>query len=145
MTRTTKLLSASLLTLLLAVVAVGAIQARAIDRKARSIRAGMTVREVMVQLDGWRMINTHPAVSRAIPNGTGPEFYGYSGETYALTAVRPDGSEVGRQAMSRAEFERRLDAMLGSGKAWVVFFSFRAFPTERGVLVRFDGKGRVAG
>lgn len=98
----------------------------------------------MQQLDGWSMINTHPVDSRAIPHGTGPEFNGYSGEVYVLTPVRPDGSETDLRKISRAEFESRLEKMLSGGKPWTVYFNFRTIPTDSGILVRFDGKGRVA-
>jgi hypothetical protein len=99
----------------------------------------------MHQLDGWRMVNAHPATRRAIPHGTGPELNGYSGDVYVLTPVLPDGRETDLRKVSREEFERRLETMLSAGEPWTVYFSFRTVPTETGVLVRFDGKGRVAG
>lgn len=125
-------------------IVIATVQSRAVDRKAEGVRAGMTLSEVMRELDGWWMINTHPADSRAIPHGTGPEFNGYSGEVYVLTPVRPDGSETDLQKISREEFERRLEQMLSGGKPWTVYFNFRTFPTDTGILVRFDGDGRVA-
>jgi hypothetical protein len=129
----------------IALVSVAAVQARAVNRKAQGIRPGMSVGDVMQQVDGWWMINTHPVDSRAIPHGTGPEFNGYSGDVYVLTPVQPDGRETDLRKMSRAEFEGRLEKMLSGGKPWTVYFNFRTFPTDTGILVRFDGKGRVAG
>jgi hypothetical protein len=128
----------------IALVAVAMLQARAVDLKARGLRAGMSSGEVMRQLDGWRMINTHPMDGRAVPHGTGPEFNGYSGRVYVLTPVQPDGRETDRRKISQAEFLARLDRMLSSGKPWTVYFSYRTVPTERGILVQFDGKGRTA-
>jgi Tfp pilus assembly protein PilV len=127
-----------------AMLSVATLQARAIEKKAQAIRAGMSLREVMQTLDGWSMINTHPADSRAIPHGTGPEFNGYSGEVYVLTPVRPDGSETDLRKISKAEFEARLERMLSRDEPWTVYFNFRTIPTDSGILVRFDGKGRVA-
>ena len=131
--------------MVVAILAVVTIQGREVSRKARGVRAGMSVGEVLQQLDGWWMINTHPADSRAIPDGTGPEFNGYSGAVYVLTPVQPDGRETDLEKMSRAEFERRLEMMLSGGKEWIVYFNFRTLPTDTGILVRFDGKGKVAG
>lgn len=128
----------------LALASIAATQARAVERKADGIQPGMTVREVLQQLDGWSMINTHPVGSRAIPDGTGPEFNGYSGALYVRTPVRPDGRETDRRKISRAEFEGRLETMLSAGTPWSVYFNFRAVPTDTGILVRFDGNGRVA-
>jgi hypothetical protein len=130
---------------LIAFGSIAAMQSRSVGHKARGIRAGMTLGEVLQQMDGWWMINTHPVDSRAIPHGTGPEFNGYSGEVYVLTPVRPDGSETDLRKISRAEFEQRLNAMLSAGKPWSVYFNFRTMPTDTGILVRFDGNGRVAG
>ena len=130
--------------LVIAFVSIAALQAREVGRKARGIRAGMTTAEVLRQLDGWWMINTHPVDSRAIPHGTGPEFNGYSGDVYVLTPVQPDGRETDLRKISRAEFEARLDKMLSAGKPWTVYFNYRTVPTDRGILVRFDGTGRVA-
>jgi hypothetical protein len=129
----------------IALVSVAAVQARAVNRKAQGIRPGMSVGDVMQQVDGWWMINTHPVDSRAIPHGTGPEFNGYSGDVYVLTPVQPDGRETDLRKISRAEFEGRLARMLSGGKPWTVYFNFRTLPTDTGILVRFDGKGRVAG
>lgn len=123
---------------------VATLQARAVERKAAGLRAGMSLSEVMHQLDGWWMINTHPLDSRAIPHGTGPEFNGYSGEVYVLTPVQPDGRETDLRKISRAEFMAHLEKLLSGGKPWTVYFSYRTVPTHRGILVRFDGQGRVA-
>ena len=128
----------------IAVVSVATLQARAVDRKARGVRAGMALGAVMQQLDGWWMINTHPVDSRAIPHGTGPEFNGYSGDVYVLTPVQPDGRETDLRKISRGELEARLEKMLSGGKPWTVYFNFRTIPTDTGILVRFDGKGKVA-
>lgn len=140
-----KLVAGAVALAVIVFIAIASAQARAVDRKARGIRAGMTLGEVMQQLDGWRMINTHPADSRAIPHGTGPEFNGYSGDVYVLATVHPDGRETDRRKLSRAEFQESLDNLLSAGKGWTVYFSFRTIPTDSGILVRFDGKGRVAG
>ena len=131
-------------TVLVAFVSIAAVQARAVERKALAIRPGMTLAEVLERLDGWWMINTHPVDSRAIPHGTGPEFNGYSGEVYVLTPVRPDGSETDLRKISRAEFQRRLETLVSAGRPWTVYFNFRTIPTDRGILVRFDGQGKVA-
>jgi hypothetical protein len=128
----------------IAAVSAAGLQSRAVERKARGIRAGMSVREVLRQLDGWWMLNTHPVDSRAIPNGTGPELNGYSGDVYVLTPVRPDGRETDLRKISRAELERRLEALLSGGREWTLYVNFRTIPTDTGVLVRFDGRGRVA-
>ena len=127
-----------------AFAAVATLQARAVDAKARGLRPGMSLRDVMQQLEGWRMINAHPVDSRAIPHGTGPEFNGYSGELYVLTPVQPDGRETDTRKISRADFMARLDTLVSGGKPWTVYFSYRTVPTHRGILVRFDGHGRVA-
>lgn len=129
---------------IIAAVSIATGQARAVERKARGIRAGMELRDVLRELEGWRMINAHPRDRRAIPRGTGPEFNGYSGEVYVLTPVLPDGRETDLRKISRAELESRLEALLDTGEPWVVYFNYRAIPTETGILVRFDGKGRVA-
>ena len=47
--------------------------------------------------------------------------------------------------VSRAEFERRLETLLSDGKPWIVYLNFRMVGRDTGVLVRFDGRGRVAG
>jgi hypothetical protein len=140
-----KVVAGAAAVVVIALVSVATVQARAVDRKARGIRAGMLLSQVMQQLDGWWMINTHPAGGRAIPHGTGPEFNGYSGEVYVLTPVQPDGRETDLRKISRAEFEERLTKMLSDGKPWTAYFNFRTIPTNTGILVRFDGKGRVAG
>ena len=129
---------------LVAFVSIATIQARAVHRKAREIRPGMTLAEVLERLDGWSMINTHPVDRRAIPHGTGPELNGYSGDVYVLTPVRPDGRETDRRKISRAEFQRRLETLVSDGTPWIVYFSFSTIPTDRGILVRFDGTGKVA-
>jgi hypothetical protein len=144
MHRWTKLLAGATAAAVIALVSVATMQRRAVERKAHGIRAGMALPEVMQQLDGWWMINTHPVDSRAIPHGTGPEFNGYSGDVYVLTPVRPDGRETDRRKISRAEFERRLEKLLSGGKPWTVYFNFRTLPTDTGILVRFDGQGKVA-
>ena len=58
--------------------------------------------------------------------------------------MQPDGRETDLRKISRAEFETRLNGLLSGGKPWTVYFSYRTVPTERGILVRFDGEGRVA-
>ena len=138
-----KLVTIAIAVGVVALIAV-TMRARAIDRKARGILPGMTVSEVMQRLDGWWMINTHPVDSRAIPHGTGPEFNGYSGEVYVLTPVQPDRRETDLRKISRAEFEARLEQLLSGGEQWTVYFNYRNIPTDTGILVRFDGKGRTA-
>jgi hypothetical protein len=128
----------------IAFLMVATLQARAVERKVRGIRPGMSLAEVMQQLDGWWMINTHPIDGRAIPHGTGPEFNGYSGEMYVLSPVQADGRETDTRKMSRVEFVARLEKLLSGGKPWTLYFSYRTVPTHRGILVRFDGKGRTA-
>jgi hypothetical protein len=139
-----KLILGSLAISVIAFVTVATLQARAVERKASGLRAGMSLSEVMQQLDGWWMINTHPLDTRAIPHGTGPEFNGYSGDVYVLTPVQPDGRETDLRKISRAEFAQRLEKLVSSGKPWTVYFSYRTVPTHTGILVRFDGNGRVA-
>lgn len=139
-----KVVAGAISAVVVAFVSISIVQARAVDRKARTIRAGMPLREVLERLDGWWMVNTHPADSRAIPHGTGPEFNGYSGDVYVLTPVLRDGRETDLRKITRAEFERRLDRLLSTGKPWTAYFNFRTIPTDRGVLVRFDGNGRVS-
>jgi hypothetical protein len=139
-----KLVLAAIAVAVVAFVSIATIQSRAVDRKARGIRAGMSVGEVLQQLDGWSMINTHPVDSRAIPHGTGPELNGYSGDVYVLSPVQPDGRETDLRKISRIEFETRLEKLLSAGKPWSVYFNFRTIPTDTGILVRFDGNGRVA-
>lgn len=145
MSKRKNLIAGAVVVAVVVFVSVATAQARAVDRKARGIRAGMTVDEVFQQLDGWWMINTHPADSRAIPHGTGPEFNGYSGDVYVLTPVQPDGRETDLRKISAAEFEGRLRSLLSGGKPWTVYFNFRTIPTDTGILVRFDGHGKVAG
>ena len=128
-----------------AFASVAALQARAVGRKAGGVRAGMSFAEVSRQLDGWAMLNAHPegrgTQNRAKP---GPEFFGYSGEVYVLTPVEPDGRETDLRKLSRAEFEQRLETRLGDGEPWTVYFNFRMIGPDTGVLVRFDGRGKVA-
>ena len=145
MSKRKNLIAGAVVVAVVVFVSVATAQARAVDRKARGIRAGMTVDEVFQQLDGWWMINTHPVDSRAIPHGTGPEFNGYSGDVYVLTPVQPDGRETDLRKISPAEFEGRLRRLLSGGKPWTVYFNFRTIPTDTGILVRFDGNGKVAG
>jgi hypothetical protein len=129
-----------------ALVSVAALQARVISRKASGIRAGMSFADVSRQLDGWAMINAHPegrgTLNRARP---GPEYFGYSGEVHVLTPVQPDGRETDRRPMSRTAFDQRLQTLLSDGEPWTVYFNFRTLGRDTGVLVRFDGRGRVAG
>ena len=145
MSKRKNLIAGAVVVAVVVFVSVATAQARAVDRKARGIRAGMTVDEVFQQLDGWWMINTHPVDSRAIPHGTGPELNGYSGDVYVLTPVQPDGRETDLRKISSAEFEGRLRRLLSGGKPWTVYFNFRTIPTDTGILVRFDGNGKVAG
>ena len=130
---------------MVAFASVAALQARAVGRKAAGVRAGMSFAEVSRQLDGWAMINAHPlgrgTQNRAKP---GPEYFGYSGEVYVLTPVEPDGRETDLRKISRAEFEQRLEKLLRDGEPWTVYFNFRLIGRDTGVLVRFDGRGRVA-
>lgn len=144
MSKSKKLVAGAVTVAVAAVISVALVQARTVDRMAGRIRAGMTVSEVMERLDGWWMINTHPVDGRAIPDGTGPEFNGYSGDVYVLTPVQPDGREIDLRKISRAAFENRLERMLSASKPWMVYFSFRTIPTQAGILVRFDGNGKVA-
>jgi hypothetical protein len=144
MTERKKVILGTLGVTVVAFVVVATLQASAVERRARGLRAGMSLGEVMQQLDGWLMINTHPMDGRAIPHGTGPEFNGYRGEMYVLTPVQPNGRETDLRKISRAEFTARLDELLSSGKPWTVYFSYRTVPTHRGILVRFDGNGRTA-
>ena len=130
---------------MVAFACVSALQARAVGRKASGIRAGMSFAEVSRQLDGWAMINAHPmgrgTQNRAKP---GPEYFGYSGEVYVLTPVEPDGRETDLRKISRAEFEQRLEKLLSHGEPWTVYFNFRMIGRDTGLLVRFDGRGKVA-
>lgn len=130
---------------IVAFVSMAALQARAVRQKTSGIRTGMTFAEVSRQLDGWTMINGHPlgrgTRNRAKP---GPEYFGYSGEVYVLTPVEPDGGETDLRKMPRTEFEQRLQKLLGDGEPWTVYFNFRTIGRDTGVLVRFDGRGKVA-
>lgn len=129
-----------------AFVSVAALQARAVGRKASGVREGMSFAEASRQLDGWAMINAHP-VGRGTQNRAkpGPEYFGYSGEVYVLTPVEPDGRETDLRKISRAVFEQRLENLLGDGEPWTVYFNFRMIGRDTGVLVRFDGRSKVAG
>ena len=130
---------------MIAFASVAALQARAVGRKARGVRAQMSFAEVSRQLDGWAMIDAHPlgrgTQHRAKP---GPEYFGYSGEVYVLTPVEPDGRETDRRKISRAEFEKRMETLLDDGEPWTVYFNFRLIGRDTGVLVRFDGRGKVS-
>jgi hypothetical protein len=143
MSRGRKLVLAAMALPVAVFVTIAMLQAQAVERKVGGIRGGMSLGEVLHQLDGWSMINAHPLDGRAISHGTGPEFNGYSGEVFVLTPVQPDGRETDLRKISRAEFSQRLEKLLSTGKRWTVYFSFRTVPTHRGVLVRFNGKGRV--
>ncbi|HBY61842.1 MAG TPA: hypothetical protein DEH78_18630, partial [Solibacterales bacterium] len=116
------------------------------ERKASGVRAGMSFAQVSRQLDGWAMINAHP-LGRGTQNRSklGPEYFGYSGEVFVLTPVEPGGRETDLRKISRAEFEHRLEKLLSDGEPWTVYFAFRMAGPDTGVLVRFDGAGRVAG
>jgi hypothetical protein len=124
---------------------VAALQSRAVGRKASGVRTGMSFPEVSRQLDGWAMIDAHPlgrgTQSRAKP---GPEYFGYSGEVYVLTPVEPDGRETDLRKITRAVFEQRLEKLLSDGEPWTVYFNFRTIGRDSGLLVRFDGKGKVS-
>lgn len=144
MSKGAKLLSGVVAIAVLVLAGVATMQTREVSRRARGVRPGMTLGEVMQQLDGWWMINAHPRTRRAIPHGSGPELNGYSGAVYVLTPVQPDGRETDLAKISRHDFESRLEKMLSGGEEWTVYFNFRTLPTNRGILVRFDGRGRVA-
>ena len=128
-----------------AFVSVAALQATAVGRKASGVRAGMSFAEVSRQLDGWVMIDAHPR-GRGTQNRarSGPEYFGYSGDLYVLTPVEPDGRETDLRKISRAEFEQRLETLLSHGEPWTVYFNYRTISRDTGVLVRFDGRGKVA-
>ena len=130
---------------IVAFASVAALQARAVGRKASGVRAGMSFAEVSRQLDGWAMINAH-RLGRGTQNRAkpGPEYFGYSGEVYVLTPVEPDGRETDLRKVSRAEFEQRVEKLLSDGEPWTVYFNFRMISRDTGVLVRFDGRGKVA-
>jgi hypothetical protein len=140
-----KFIAAAATIALVSVASVAALQAKAVGRKASGVRAGMSFADVSRQLDGWAMINAHP-LGRGTQNRTkpGPEYFGYSGEVYVFTPVEPDGRETDRRKISRAVFEHRLAQLLSDGEPWTVYFSFRMIGPDTGVLVRFDGKGKVA-
>lgn len=131
---------------MIAFASMSAAQAGAVSRKANGVRAGMSFAEVSRQLDGWAMINAHPlgrgTQNRAQP---GPEYFGYSGEVYILTPVEHDGREADLRKISRVEFGRRMEKLLSDGEPWTVYFNFRMIGRDTGVLVQFDGRGRVAG
>jgi len=146
------IIAGALVVALVAFTGTAWMQARAVERKAQALRVGMTLPEVMAALDGWWMVNAHP-LGRGTGRGRlqpGPEWNGYTGPgrdgapgLYVLTPRTADDRETDLRKLSRAEFTRRLDALLSDGEPWTVYFSFRTIPTKRGVLVRFDGKGRV--
>lgn len=142
--RTTVLAGAAAISVV-AFLSVTALQTRAVGRKAGGVRAGMSFADVSRQLDGWAMLNAHPlgrgTQNRAKP---GPEYFGYSGPVYVLTPVTPDGRETDLREISRAEFEQRLERLLSDGEPWTVYFNFRTIGRDTGVLVRFDGRGKVA-
>lgn len=145
MTHRKKLIAGTIAVAVVAFVSVAALQARAVGRKASGVRAGMTFSEVSRQMDGWWMINAHPegrgTQNRAKP---GPEYIGYSGEVYVLTPVEAGGRETDLRKISRAEFEARMEKLLSDGEPWTVYFSYRTVPTFRGVMLRFDGRGKVS-
>ncbi|MBX9600997.1 MAG: hypothetical protein K2X35_08335 [Bryobacteraceae bacterium] len=128
----------------IALASMAGLQARTVGRKASGVRAGMSFAEVSRQLDGWAMINAHPR-GRGTQNRAkvGPEYFGYSGEVYVLTPVQPDGRETDLRKISRADFEQRLEKLLSDGEPWTVYFNFRMIGRDSGVLVRFDGGGKV--
>lgn len=140
-----KVLAGAATIAVVAFVSVAALQTRAVARKASGVRAGMSFADVSRQLDGWAMINAHPlgrgTQNRAKP---GPEYFGYSGAAYVLTPVQPDGRETDLREISRGEFEQRLERLLSDGEPWSVYFNFRTIGRDTGVLVRFDGRGKVA-
>jgi hypothetical protein len=134
-------------TALIVFLSVAVLQARAIDRKAQALRVGMTLPEVMSALDGWWMVNTHPlgrGTGRGRPQA-GAEYNGYTGRdgVYVLTPLAADGRETDLRKLSRAVFTERLNGMLAGGEQWTAYFSYRTVPTQRGLLVRFDGHGRL--
>ena len=139
-----KLIAGAAMIAIVAFASVVVLQARTVGRKASGLRAGMSFAEVSRQLDGWAMINAHP-LGRGTQNRPkpGPEYFGYSGEVYVLTPVEPDGRETDLRKISRAEFEQRLENLLRDGEPWTVYFNFRMVGRDTGVLVRFDGRGKV--
>jgi hypothetical protein len=140
-----KVIAAAATIAMVAFASVAALEAKAVGRKASGVRAGMSFAEVSRQLDGWAMINAHPlgrgSQNRAKP---GPEYFGYSGDVYVLTPVQPDGRETDLRKISRAEFDQGLEKLLSDGEPWTVYFNFRMIGPDTGVLVQFDGKGKVA-
>jgi hypothetical protein len=140
-----RLIAAATAIAVVSFASVAALQARAVGRKASGVRAGMSFAEVSRQLDGWAVINAHPlgrgTQNRARP---GPEYFGYAGQLYVLTPVEPDGRETNLGKISRAAFEHRLKHLLSDGEPWTVYFGFRTIGPDSGVLVRFDGRGKVA-
>lgn len=121
-----------------AFASVAALQARTVAGKASGVRSGMSFAEVSRQLDGWAMINAHPE-GRGTQNRAkaGAEYFGYSGEVYVLTPVEPDGRETALRKISRAQFEQRMDSLLGDGEAWTVVLQL---PDDR---PRHRGAGAV--
>jgi len=140
----TKVLAAAGTIAVVVFASVAAPQARAIARKASGLRAGMSFADVSRQLEGWGMISAHP-LGRGTQNRSapGPEYVGYSGDVYVLTPVEPDGRETDLRKISLAEFEQRLEKLLTDGEPWTVYFNFRMVGPDTGVLVRFDGSGKV--
>ena len=140
-----KLIAGAAMIATVAFASVAALQASAVGRKASGVRAGMAFADVSRQLDGWAMINAHP-LGRGTQNrpAPGPEYFGYSGAVYVLTPVEPGGRQTDRRKISREQFEQRLDDLLRDGEPWTVYFSFRLIGPDSGVLVQFDGRGKVA-
>ena len=142
----TKVIAGAATVALTAFAGIVSRQAGVVERRASGVRAGMSFAEVSRQLDGWAMIDAHPlgrgTQGRATP---GPEFFGYSGEVYVLTPVEADGRETDRRKIVRAAFEQRVETLLSDGEPWTVYFNFRMIGSDTGVLVRFDGRGKVAG
>jgi hypothetical protein len=132
--------------IMIAYASVATRTAGVVGRKASRIRAGMSFSEVSRQLDGWTMINAHPpgrgTQNRAKP---GAEYFGYSGEVYVLTPVEPDGRQTDLRKISQTEFEQRMEKLLSDGEPWTVYFNFRIIGPDTGVLLRFDGRGKVVG
>jgi hypothetical protein len=141
----TKLIGGAATVAMVALASVMFLHARAVGKKASGIRAGMSFAEVSRQLEGWAMIDAHPlgrgTQNRAKP---GPEYFGYSGGVYVLTPVEPGGRQTDLRNLSRAELEQRLQTLLSRGEAWTVYFNFRLLGPDTGVLVQFDGRGKVA-
>jgi hypothetical protein len=145
MGRRKKLIAGAATVAAVAFASVAALQASAVGRKASGVRAGMSFADVSRQLDGWAMLNAHP-LGRGTQNrpAPGPEYLGYSGAVYVLTPVEPGGRESDLRKIPRAEFEQRVNDLLRDGEPWTVYFNFRLIGPDTGVLVRFDGRGRVA-